>query len=147
MTVTRGLLIACGEDAVRDGLAALEMSTFGQHQPDRILLPGGCWWLAEAAAAAQSRLKRAAMNRSSAVEAVRELLRATTGPIVLAGHQDCSWYRARHPTLSAGDLVKRIGADMYAARDEAQRLAGRPLRIQGLFLVRASDGWEPRVLF
>ena len=147
MTDTRGLLIACGEDAVRDGLAALEQSAFSQQQPDRILLPGGCWWLAEAASAAQSRLKRAAMNRNSAVEAVRDFLTATSGPIVLAGHQDCSWYRARHPMLSPGDLVKRIGADIYAARDEAQRLAGHELSIQGIFLVRAGEAWETRALF
>jgi hypothetical protein len=72
--LNRGLLVACGEEAVRDGLEAFAEQAFTQHRPDRVLLPGGCWWLGQAAEASASRLKRAAMNRSSAVEASTPLV-------------------------------------------------------------------------
>ena len=147
MIVSRGLIVACGEDAVRDGLDELERQNFPDGRPERLFLPGGCWWLAQASEASSGRLKRIAMNRSGVVEAVRDLLAAKASRIVLTGHQDCAWYRRRYPAASPGDLVKRIGADIYAARDEAVRLAGHSLKVQGTVLVRVGDSWEPRVLF
>ena len=143
----RGLLIACGEQAIRSALDNFEREMFGDEDVERILLPGGCWWLAEAAVASAGRLKRAVMNRSAAIDGVRALLAATRGPVALVGHQDCSWYRSRYLGLSPGEVVKRIGTDIYSARDEMQRLGSSALLTKGVILVRGDDGWSSRSLF
>ena len=115
---------------------------------ERILLPGGAWWLAEAAEASSGRFKRMVAGRIGAVEAVSVMLASPSiESVLIAGHQDCTWYRERFPRVSAGDLVKRIGAAMFTAKDELERLAGRKQRVRGVVLVRAGDGWEPRDLF
>ena len=148
MSERRGLLIACGEPSVVAALESLADASVGVLPVERILLPGGAWWLAEAAAASGNRLKRIVAGRITAVEAVSEMLgSASIVSIVIAGHQDCAWYADRHPRLGRGELVKRIGADMYAASDELQRLARRPLTVSWFVLVRTTAGWEPRKLF
>jgi hypothetical protein len=144
----RGLLVACGEPALREALAGLEDERFAGQHVERLLLPGGCWWLAEAAAMTSGRLKRMVLSRSSTYDAVVDFIadRALSG-VALVAHQDCAWYRARFPRLSAGELVKRAGADLYTARDEVLRLADRDLSVTGTVLVLTGERWEPRTLF
>ena len=93
-------------------------------------------------------MKRAVLNRSSVVEAVTATLRGQRfGSVALTGHQDCEWYRERFPRLSPGEVVKRVGSDLYAGRDEILRLAGRRLPVTGTVFVRTTGDWEPRPLF
>ena len=144
----RGLLVACGEPAIRDALAELEAQQFPGQPVERLLLPGGCWWLAEAAAITSGRLKRMVLSRSSTYDAVVDFVAdRTLSGVALVAHQDCSWYRARFPRLSAGELVKHAGADLYTARDEVRRLAGRNLSVSGTMVVLTGERWEPRTLF
>lgn len=143
------LLVGCGEPNIRQALAVLEAERLGGLEVERILVPGGCWWLAEAAGAASGRLKRMVASRSAAFEGVAATL-ADPGlaQVLLTAHQDCTWYRRIAPGLGAGDLVRRMGADMYAARDEAQRLAKRKLPVAGVVLTRDAAGdWRGRELF
>jgi hypothetical protein len=142
------LLVACGEPALRDALAGLERERFGGQPVERLLLPGGCWWLAEAAAMTSGRLKRMVLSRSSTYDAVVDFIAdRTLSGVALAAHQDCAWYRARYPRLSAGELVKRSGADLYTARDEVLRLAGWNLPVTGTVFVATGGEWSARALF
>ena len=148
MTERRGLLIACGEPAVTRALADVATRSFGATPVEHLLLPGGAWWLAEAADATSGRFKRMIADRVTAVEAASAMLASpAVEGVVLVGHQDCWWYRERFPRSGAGELVKRMGADMYAGRDELLRLARRALPVRGLVLVRAGDDWQERELF
>jgi len=148
VTGPRALLIGCGEADIRDALEAFESSALAGRPVERVFVPGGCWWLALAAEASSSRVKRAVLNRSSAMDAVTATLRGQRfASVALTGHQDCEWYLERFPRLGSGELVKRVGTDLYAGRDELLRLAGRPLPVTGTVLVRATGGWEPRALF
>lgn len=148
MSERRGLLIACGEPAVAEALTGVAERHFGGLPVELILLPGGAWWLAEAADATSGRFKRMVAGRISAVEAVSAMLGSPSiQSVVIAGHQDCSWYRERFPGAGPGDLVKRVGAAMYSGRDELLRLAGRQVHVRGVVLVRAGNGWEERELF
>jgi hypothetical protein len=144
----RGLLIACGEPAIRDVLLRFEAERFPGLPVERILLPGGCWWVSEAAAMTGGRIKRLVASRSSTYEAVGDMLADPgIGSVALVAHQDCQWYRGRSPRSSAGELVKRAGADLYAARDEIVRLAGRHIPITGTVLLHIDEAWSPRSLF
>lgn|GEM_PF-4452041 len=143
----RGLLVACGEPAIRHPLETLVAASLGASC-EAILLPGGCWWVAEAASLTGGRLKRMLASRSSTYEAVEQFLGdPSISSVALVAHQDCSWYRARHPRSSPGDLVKRAGEDLYAARDEILRLARRALPVSGTMLVSRDGQWDPRRLF
>ena len=145
----RALLVGCGEPGIRAALEALEGDRLAGHEVERILAPGGCWWLAEAANASSGRLKRIVASRSSAFEGVAAVLAdASLARVLLTAHQECTWYRRQLPNTGPGDLVRRMGADMYAARDEAQRLAKRPLAVSGAVLTRDATGaWQARELF
>jgi hypothetical protein len=113
------------------------------------LLPGGCWWLAEAANASGGKLKRLVTGRIAAFEGVTSML-SSPGiiEIALVGHQDCEWYRDRFPRLTPGELIKRVGADMYTAREELNRVSITAAKVRGTVLIRTSEGlWEPRELF
>lgn len=148
MSEQRGLLIACGEPAVAGALDEVARRHFGELPVERILLPGGAWWLAEAADATSGRLKRMVAGRIGAVEAVSAWLAdPLIERVIIVGHQDCAWYRERHPGLPAGELIKRLGAAMYAGRDELVRLARRPVRVRGVVLVVGTEGWVERELF
>lgn len=144
----RGLLVACGEPAIGEALASLEAQRFDGQPVERLLLPGGCWWLAEAAAMTGGRLKRIVLSRSSTYDAVVDFIAdRTLSGVALVAHQDCSWYGARFPRSSPGELVKRAGADLYTARDEVARLAGRNLSVSGTVFVIADGKWSARTLF
>lgn len=143
----RGLLIACGEPGIQQRLYSLAASQLGERF-ESVLLPGGCWWVAEAAAMTGGRLKRMLASRSSTYEAVEEFLadRSITA-VSLVAHQDCAWYRARYPRYSAGAIVKQAGEDLFAARDEVLRLARRNVPVTGTVLVLADGEWSARTLF
>jgi hypothetical protein len=143
------LLIACGEASVRQALDEFEGEQLPAFEVERILVPGGCWWLAQAAEATSGRLKRMVASRSSAFEGVASILgSAQLYRVVLTAHQDCSWYRRQFPGLGPGDLVRHMGADMYTARDEAVRLAKRALPVTGTVFTRGGDGsWGAKGLF
>ncbi len=147
MSAARALLVSCGEPAISGALDAYQAARLPGWSVERVLVPGGCWWLAEVASA--GRLKKLIASRGSAFEAVSEMLSGgNVSLITLVGHQDCQWYRERFPGDSPGDLVRRIGKDLYAARDEIRRIAGRPLEISGDMLIRGANGLlEPRRLF
>ena len=145
----RALLIACGEASLRHPLDDFERDHLAGFEVERILVPGACWWLAQAAEATSGRLKRMVASRSSAFEGVAAILgSAQLERAVLTAHQDCSWYRRQFPALGPGDLVRRMGADMYTARDEAARLAKRALPVTGTVVTRGAAGsWAAKALF
>lgn len=147
MTATRAFLIACGEPAVSAALAAFEAARFSGLPVERVLLPGGCWWLAEAASA--GRLKRIIASRSAALDGVSAMISGdSVSEVALLGHQDCHWYHDRAPAAGPGELVRRIGQDLYIARDEILRVAGRALTVTGHVLIRrAGAEFTPRQLF
>lgn len=148
MTGRRGLLIACGEPVVAEAVESVARTGFGLLPVERVLLPGGAWWLAEAAEATSGRLKRLVSGRLGAVEAVSAML---AGPeieaVVLVGHTECGWYRERLPGVGPGEMVKRVGTALFTGREELRRLAKRPIPVRGVMLVHGADGWSPRDVF
>ena len=114
----------------------------GAASVDRVALPGGAWWLAEAATLSDGRLKRTLLRGH---KPMRELLQSVLGDgtahcVLLLGHQECSWYRLRFPGASPGDLVRRIGADLFRARDELIRWAPANVEVRGLVLLDGPAG-------
>jgi len=129
---SRVLLVACGEPGIHDATEEFARRIACDHL-DRVLLPGGCWWLAEAATATSGRLRKVLVGEHVPV---RDALTRFIGDsgitrVILLGHQGCEWYRQRFPEASEGMRLKQAGADMFTARDELQRIAGPGLVIEG----------------
>ncbi len=109
---------------------------------ERVSLPGGPWWLAQAASLTEGRVKRAIIgNRLPIREAVDSMLgNSALKAVVLIGHQSCGWYERLHRGESAGQLVRRQGQDMFNVRDEVRRWSTRSLEVSGHMLVIDNDG-------
>jgi hypothetical protein len=131
------LALHCGEGATRAAFDELLGRLYPADRCDRAALPGGAWWLAEAANFSEGRLKRMLLGgRLPAREAVEAMLGATAlREVVLLGHQDCAWYRQRFPRHTPGDLVREQGADILRARAEIARWAPRALPVSGWLLL------------
>ena len=128
----RLLLVGCGEPAAAKETDAFARS-FAEAEVDRVLMPGGCWWLAEAASATSGRFRRAILGEHVPVRdaLIRFITDTAIGRVILLSHQGCEWYARQFPDLTAGEQLKHAGADMFAARDELLRIGPPELVVEG----------------
>ena len=143
------LVLHCGEALLLASVERLLESHAPGVQADRLSLPGGCWWVAEAAGLTEGRVKRALLRgRMPVREAVEALLDGgNVREVMLVAHEGCAWYRRSAPGASAGDLVKQQGRDMLRARAEIERWAPRGTAVGGWMLVAAEGEAGMRKLF
>ncbi|MGH2608323.1 MAG: hypothetical protein ACRDHF_04475 [Tepidiformaceae bacterium] len=136
------LALHCGERGPRGAFDELIGAVAPGSPLERIVIPGGAWWLAQAAELTEGRIKRIVLGGRHPVRDVMDsfLDSSALELVVLAGHQGCSWYRRRYPRHSAGELVREQGADMLRARDEVERWAGRRLAVTGWILLADASG-------
>lgn len=135
MTPSRWLAVHCGESGAAGGLDGLVRSAAAGQPLDRICLPGGAWWIAEAVRIGESKLKRALLGRAPSRQAIEALLAdGRVDRVLLVGHHECSWYRGRSPGASAGDLLRDQGHDILRAREEILRWASG-LEVEGWLLL------------
>jgi hypothetical protein len=136
------LALHCGERGPRGAFDEL-IGTVAPDSPlERVVVPGGAWWLAQAAELTEGRIKKLVLGGRQPVRNVVEsfLDSSALEMVVLAGHQGCSWYRRRYPRHSPGDLVREQGADILRAREEVERWAGRRLAVTGWILLSDESG-------
>ncbi len=136
------LALHCGERGPRGAFDELLGTVAPGSSFDRVVIPGGAWWLAQAAGLTEGRIKRMVLaGRQPVREVVESFLDSSALElVVLAGHQGCSWYRRRYPRHSAGDLVREQGADILRAWQEVERWAGRRLAVTGWILLADESG-------
>lgn len=136
------LALHCGERGPRGAFDELIGSVAPGSPLERVMVPGGAWWLAQAAGLTEGRIKRLVLaGRQPVREVVDSFLDSSALElVVLAGHQGCSWYRRRYPRHSAGELVREQGADILRARQEVERWAGRRLAVTGWILLADESG-------
>ncbi len=136
------LALHCGERGPRGAFDELIGAVAPGSPLERIVVPGGAWWIAQAAELTEGRIKRIVLGGRHPVRDVMDsfLDSSALELVVLAGHQGCSWYRRRYPRHSAGELVREQGADMLRARDEVERWAGRRLAVTGWILLADASG-------
>jgi hypothetical protein len=136
------LALHCGERGPRGAFDEL-IGTVAPGSPfERVVIPGGAWWLAQAAEMTEGRIKRIVLaGRQPVREVVESFIDSSELElVVLAGHQGCSWYRRRYPRHSAGELIREQGEDMLRARQEVERWAGRRLAVTGWILHADASG-------
>ena len=136
------LALHCGERGARGAFDELIGTVAPEAPLERIAIPGGAWWLAQAAELTEGRIKRVLLGgRHPVKEVVDSFIDSSVLElVVLVGHQGCSWYRRRYPRHSPGDLVREQGADILRARDEVEKWAGRRLAVTGWMLVADEAG-------
>lgn len=139
------LAVFCGEASGHAVVEAFFAHEFEGLALDRAAVPGGAWWIAEAASFTEGRLKKFALRGRRPVREIVDTLLGGRGPrtVVLVGHEGCSWYQRRSPGASPGELVRLAGADMLRARDEILRWAPGALDLRGYVLL--ADGSERRL--
>lgn len=139
------LAIFCGETAGHAAVEAFFAREFAGAGLDRVAVPGGAWWVAEAASFTQGRLKQFALRGRRPVREIIDALLGGRSPrtVVLIGHEGCSWYARRSPAASPGELIRLAGSDMLRARDEILRWAPGALDLRGYVLL--ADGHDRRL--
>ncbi len=144
MTV-RALLIGCGEPAIHAETESFAESLGVEHL-ERVLMPGGCWWLAEAASATSGRFRRALLGEHVPVRdaLVRFIAHSRIERVVLLAHEGCDWYRHQHPGATEGARLKIAGEDIFTARDELRHIDNSGVQIEGRVYVRSGShaGWR-----
>ena len=110
---------------------------------ERLVLPGGPWWLAEAAGVSEGRIKRLALRRQVRVlDAVEAMLgEPSLREVLLLGHQQCDWYRRIDPGTLPKLLENDQGEDLLRAKEAFQRWSPRPLQVHAALL--QWDGGAP----
>ncbi len=117
------------------------------HDPYRVELPGGPWWLAQVANARGGRVRRFVVGRLPVRDFLDSFLAGRhVNRVVLMGHGDCVWYRENEPGLSAGGLIRLQGEHMLRARDEIKRWLPR-LDISGYLVQAEEEGMVGRRIF
>ncbi|MCC7366707.1 MAG: hypothetical protein IT303_20280 [Dehalococcoidia bacterium] len=141
------LALLCGEAEVQSAFARFLEEHWGAA--DRVAVPGGAWWVAQAADLTEGRVKKVLLRGRAPVKEVVELLldRVSLRQVVVLGHQDCGWYRREARAVTAGELVRRIGADMLRAREEIERWAPRRITVEGYMLTDSGGQADFRKLF
>lgn len=131
--------VHCMDARYMDGFDELLLSVLGAD-PLRIVVPGGAWWLAQAASAGEGRLRKFLLHgRVPAQEFVDTFLRGRgLKRVVMVGHQDCRWYHEMNPKLSDEEILRLQTSHILRARNEIDRWASHAMESHG-FLLRSKD--------
>lgn len=142
------LALLCSEEGAGPLFEELIALLQPKESVEHVSLPGGAWWAARATELTDGKLKRIGLGgRSPVREAVEAMVVAgSVRSILLLGHQDCAWYRARFPGASPGSIVREQGADLLRARDEIRRWSPRPVTAEAWLIMQSAGTTRARRL-